>query len=543
MRDSSKSSSKSFSNRNTEIPVMDLDIFESDSSYSSQGGSSTYTDDDSTYCNSERNSMYSGTRTKGCSSSDRNITAVKSCDSDESESAFKKIIGNMFACGGNDAVMSKDELTINDCDDDGSIISVSSKYSAYTSNSQREMMSDMNKKLEYSERIGKLGRISDNDSNDDDDDAGDDDDDIVDDSVIDITDDVDVDSCANGQLGTLGEIMTKLRVNREVPLFKKNVEREDLVSRKEVEQKRVELEETQYGTDAKVSLGEQKKSSLPKYDQDRERYDVNEKRSISSSGSEKANINTASLREGPPCRSGEDQGHSDNAKDEVENINDTDGSCEEVEKQNEEIVRDEILKEIPCEKVDFDLGASPLYRAIDTRSWKQAYKILRKSPKEASTWVYRRDRETSGYKWMFLPLHVACFSGAPLDLVKKLVKACPQAVRMAANGGKLPLHIACETLAHSSVITFLHSMYSEALYAIDESGNTPLQEAMFCESKSGRARVMKLLTLLTALEYRNSDDENTTPTAKEELNVGKPSKFTFKMKRPVSLRKSMRSSS
>merc|ERR1711935_108783 len=104
---------------------------------------------------------------------------------------------------------------------------------------------------------------------------------------------------------------------------------------------------------------------------------------------------------------------------------------------------------------------------------------------------------------------------------------------MAANGGKLPLHIACETLAHSSVIAFLHSMYSEALYAIDESGNTPLQEAMFCESKSGRTRVMKLLTSHTATGNEDhSDDENIMPTTKPSSHT-KPSKFTFKkLKRP-----------
>lgn len=145
-------------------------------------------------------------------------------------------------------------------------------------------------------------------------------------------------------------------------------------------------------------------------------------------------------------------------------------------------------------KIDFDCQPCLLFRAIDTRSWKYAHEILRKSPKEASTWVYRRNKGASGYTWMFLPIHVACFSGAPLDIVKILVRTYPQGVRMAANGGKIPLHIACETLARSTIITFLHNMYSEAQYAIDESGHTPRQKALFCKSKPERERIMKLLT-------------------------------------------------
>ena len=140
-----------------------------------------------------------------------------------------------------------------------------------------------------------------------------------------------------------------------------------------------------------------------------------------------------------------------------------------------------------------------------------AYEILRRLPEEASTWIYSLNKRTAEYDWIFLPIHVASFSDAPIDLMKKLVKAFPQGLRMAATGGKLPLHVACETLASSEVIAFLHNAYSDALYVIDDSGNTPLQQTMFSENKSGRTRVMQLLTSLQATEVRNGSGENVVP--------------------------------
>jgi len=609
---SSSTRGNTYGDQNHEKAVMDLDIFESDSSYSSQSarsvsersaytndGRSAYTNDASTmYSESVESTVY---RSKDFESSDQKLMAGKSSDSEESESesAFKTIMGKMFTCG--NTGISKDEQTVNnDCDDDVSVFSASSKYSSHN---QLDMMTDMSKKLDYSRGTTKLGRINDDDDGDDVTTFGYDD-----------------------QDGTLDDIMSNLRVNREAPIIEttdSEVSVSDTVSEtmsesmpqvmpermqqmmpqttaQTVSQDRMGKSEEimvifQDDSDDKVRMDEKCHTCVPDIDRKHNKQndikgDEGKEVITPTVEPDKVHLFTASKRAEPlgkklpsiehpkqeydtnrrievevedsspvltpqkqkhitcvkiepedynPGVRRQKQRHVPSAKIEPEEIEDLTGNCEDLEQEKRD--REEILKDIPFEKVDFDFQPSPLYRAIDTRSWKHAYKILRKSPKEASTWVYRRNEDISEYKWMFLPIHVACFSGAPLDLVKRLVRACPQGVRMAANGGKLPLHIACETLAHSSVITFLHRMYPEALYAIDESGNTPLQEAMFCESKSGRARVMKLLTTLSDLDNRNnSDDENRTPVSKP-TPAPKRSKFAFKMKRPVSLKRGTRS--
>lgn len=285
------------------------------------------------------------------------------------------------------------------------------------------------------------------------------------------------------ETGTLDEIMTELRVNRDVPLCRTSIESEVALtlttSQERLKQSQDQLPEGILSEDEDLNVARYKNDIL-------------------------------------------------NTK--IDKVDDTmDRNFEKLE-EDDGITEEDIFKDLVCEQVDFDEEASPLYRAIDTRSWKAAYKILDESPKEASTWVYRGVKETSDYEWIFLPLHVACFSGAPLDLVKALVRACPQGVRMAAHGGKLPLHIACETLAQSSVIIFLHRVYSEALYAVDEAGNTPLQEAMFCESKLGQTRVMQLLISLTSTGDRNSGKVHVSPISEPFNN------------RPVTLKRGARSS-
>lgn len=43
------------------------------------------------------------------------------------------------------------------------------------------------------------------------------------------------------------------------------------------------------------------------------------------------------------------------------------------------------------------------------------------------------------------PLHVACGSGAHHQIIRRLVKECPQACDLQDDDGRLPLHIACDT--------------------------------------------------------------------------------------------------
>mmetsp|Transcript_18002 Transcript_18002/g.25654 ORF Transcript_18002/g.25654 Transcript_18002/m.25654 type:complete len:122 (+) Transcript_18002:123-488(+) len=75
-----------------------------------------------------------------------------------------------------------------------------------------------------------------------------------------------------------------------------------------------------------------------------------------------------------------------------------------------------------------------------------------------------------------LPLHSTCYNGAPLKIVKALVKADFDSVKeILRETGALPLHLACETEFESplEVIDFLAESYPDALDAKNYSDKTP----------------------------------------------------------------------
>jgi len=144
-------------------------------------------------------------------------------------------------------------------------------------------------------------------------------------------------------------------------------------------------------------------------------------------------------------------------------------------------------------KVEYNSPMAQLYRAIDTKSWGAAARWLKSDNDMVKCWVYRKSDVTNEIMWMFLPLHAACFSGAPRGLVKELIRVNPQSTSIVAPGDKLPIHIACETGASPDVVSCLVKAYPEALYHVDETGNTPLQLCVFSMSGKNRSKVMKIL--------------------------------------------------
>lgn len=152
-------------------------------------------------------------------------------------------------------------------------------------------------------------------------------------------------------------------------------------------------------------------------------------------------------------------------------------------------------KSVVIEKhIDYDNEPARLYKAIDTKRWNTASELLKRNPKEARNWVFRQTDPTKGYLWMFLPLHAACFSGAPLSLVQELVTTYPQSIQMEAMGNKLPIHIICETTGSLKVVMYLLSIFPESLYAVDSKGNSPMQLAMFAQKCKNRSQIVKALT-------------------------------------------------
>jgi hypothetical protein len=163
--------------------------------------------------------------------------------------------------------------------------------------------------------------------------------------------------------------------------------------------------------------------------------------------------------------------------------------------EGKEIILDDTFEETPDESSasNYDTEPAELYKAIDTTKWKNAFEELRMNPQDAKKWIYRAN-QSGKIDWMFLPIHAACFSGAPPNLVRKLIKVYPQSVSLEATAEKLPIHIACETAAHPGVIASLISAFPDSIYEVDIYGNTPLQLAIFSTEGRNRSRTLKMLS-------------------------------------------------
>ena len=77
-----------------------------------------------------------------------------------------------------------------------------------------------------------------------------------------------------------------------------------------------------------------------------------------------------------------------------------------------------------------------------------------------------------------MPLHTSLASNAPIDVIKMLLEAYPQAIEVQDIQGWLPLHYACTSefyLGDSSleVLSLVISAYPKGIDAKDSSGKLP----------------------------------------------------------------------
>lgn len=111
-------------------------------------------------------------------------------------------------------------------------------------------------------------------------------------------------------------------------------------------------------------------------------------------------------------------------------------------------------------------GPNPLHQACaDPRvTVEMVIKILDESPDE----VCVPDAER------MLPIHVACRSGASLDVIRCLGEDWPESLRWTNKGGSLPLHTACSNQASASVIHYLITSWPKATTVANNYGWLPL---------------------------------------------------------------------
>jgi len=125
-------------------------------------------------------------------------------------------------------------------------------------------------------------------------------------------------------------------------------------------------------------------------------------------------------------------------------------------------------------EMDYDTGASELYRAIEARDWDTALARLEANPKEAKAWVSRKEYNSDRIRWRLLPLHATCIFRSPLALIESLVDIYPEATERKDDQGMMPIHLACRNGASKGVVLTLLTAYPSSVNAKDRKGRTPL---------------------------------------------------------------------
>lgn len=124
-------------------------------------------------------------------------------------------------------------------------------------------------------------------------------------------------------------------------------------------------------------------------------------------------------------------------------------------------------------EIDYDEGATELYRCIENKHWDGALSRLEMAPLEAKTWVFRREPSTNKVRWRLLPLHAVCIFRAPLALIEALIEVYSDGPRMKDDQGMLPVHLACRNGASKGVVLTLLSSFPESMDVCDRKGRSP----------------------------------------------------------------------
>ena len=144
-------------------------------------------------------------------------------------------------------------------------------------------------------------------------------------------------------------------------------------------------------------------------------------------------------------------------------------------------------------EVDYDEGATELYKKIEGKDWDGAMARLETHPLEAKTWISRRENQSSKIRWRLLPIHATCIFRSPLALMEALIKAYPDGPQMKDDQGMLPVHLACRNGASKGVVLTLLNSFPESIAVKDRKGRVPISlvEASTSQNKEAVLLAMR----------------------------------------------------
>jgi ankyrin repeat protein len=111
-------------------------------------------------------------------------------------------------------------------------------------------------------------------------------------------------------------------------------------------------------------------------------------------------------------------------------------------------------------------GKLPLHWACSNKTSRDVIRKLLKAYPDAA--------KLQNYDNGYTPLHDACRSGASINVVRMILEECTEAAQVQSIDGSLPLHIACEVEAFSDVLNLLIDHFPGSIKEINNEGMRPV---------------------------------------------------------------------
>lgn len=153
-------------------------------------------------------------------------------------------------------------------------------------------------------------------------------------------------------------------------------------------------------------------------------------------------------------------------------------------------------------EVDYDVEPTVLYKLIQEKLWDKAIARIDSHPREARTWIFRRESgDPKNIRWRLLPIHATCIFRSPLAVIEALVSSYPDGAQMKDDQDMLPIHLACRNGASKGVVLTLLYVFPKSLGVKDRKGRTPVD---LVEASSSQNREV----VMAALEKFKEDSQN-----------------------------------
>lgn len=177
-------------------------------------------------------------------------------------------------------------------------------------------------------------------------------------------------------------------------------------------------------------------------------------------------------------------------------------------------------------EIDYDVGATVLYRCIEGKDWDGALSRLELAPIEAKTWVSRRETGNDKLRWRLLPVHAVCIFRAPLALIEALIEVYEDGPKMKDDQGMLPIHLACRNGASKGVVLTLLQAFPEALDVRDRKGRLPVDLVQASNSQNKENVLTAIRKYQKETMRRAHTPSSPAPPTPHSTAVPAPSPYT-----------------